>query len=71
MPIYMTRVQIADHLAGRITGGEWPPGGRLPKTKELADAYGVSVGTMRWVLDRLAAQGVVMSRQGVGWFVAD
>lgn len=72
MPIpQWTRITIARDLRARVSAGHWPAGGQLPPAQQLADEYGVSLGTMRWVLDQLQAQGVLVSRQGVGWFVAD
>lgn len=75
MDFPLTRTQIVERIRARVVSGEWPRDDdgrrRLPPAQELADEYEVSLTTMRWVLDRLQVQGVLVSRQGVGWFVAE
>ncbi len=56
-------------LRRRIRRGEYPPGSRLPSESELAESFGVSRATVRTALAKLAAQGVVMRRQGDGTYV--
>ena len=66
-PLYM---QIKALLVASLDDGEWPPGEALPSEIALAQRYRVSQGTVRKALDSLAAQGIVVRRQGKGTFVA-
>jgi DNA-binding transcriptional regulator YhcF (GntR family) len=45
-------------------------GAQLPALREIADATGVNVNTIRAVFQRLAREGLVVTRQGAGTFVA-
>ena len=56
-------------LRERLAPGRARPGDRLPPEKELADALGVSRGTLRLALERLEANGEIIRRQGSGTFV--
>jgi|SRR5881394_34714 len=51
---------------GRLTSGE-----RLPSFRQLADWAGVNVNTVRAVYAGLEGEGLVVSRQGQGTFVAE
>ncbi len=57
-------------LLRAIESGEVPPGAALPSEGELAQAMGVSIGTLRRAVDELAAEHIVVRRQGRGTFVA-
>lgn len=61
--------QLRDLMMARIDAGEWPPGTYLPPEIQLAQDYGVAVGTLRKALLDLAAEGVVQRRQGKGTVV--
>src|ERR687883_690398 len=56
-------------LRRSITGGEMPPGTKLPAHTVLAQQYGVAPLTMRMVLAQLEARGLVSLEQGRGTFV--
>ena len=58
-------------LAGRIRSGDLAPGARLPTEKDLCAEFGVSRPMVREAVARLKADGLVISRQGAGVFVAD
>lgn len=66
-------VPIADQvgvlLRGRIRDGTYPPGGRLPSETELCRDLGVSRATVRTVLAKLAAEGLILRKQGDGTYV--
>ncbi len=62
--------QIADDLRTRIADGEFPPGRLLPSEAELGSAYEASRVTIRKALEVLRSEGVVDSRQGIGWLIA-
>ncbi|MCA1194439.1 GntR family transcriptional regulator [Saccharopolyspora sp. 6V] len=61
--------QVADDLRSSIHSGELQPGVRLPKQSELADGYGVSLGTVKSALGVLREEGLIVSRQGEGSWV--
>ena len=58
-------------LEARIRSGDLSPGARLPTQKEIALAENVSRTVVREAVARLGAQGLTVSRQGSGVFVAD
>jgi DNA-binding transcriptional regulator YhcF (GntR family)/8-oxo-dGTP pyrophosphatase MutT (NUDIX family) len=62
-------VQIADDIRARIKGGEYPPGGRLPSTRDLADRYHVAYETIRQALNTLRDYGLVATQSTRGTFV--
>ncbi len=66
-PLYM---QIKDLLEQGLEAGEWRPGEPIPSEIELAGRFGVSQGTVRKAIDALAADNLVVRRQGKGTFVA-
>ena len=61
--------QVQQILADRIRSGEYPAGSQLPPETELADRFEVSRATIRGALSTLAANGMVVRRQGAGTFV--
>jgi GntR family transcriptional regulator len=66
-PLYR---QVKDVLVKRIAEGAWAEGGALPSEPDLAADLGVSHGTVRKALDELAAENLVVRRQGKGTYVA-
>jgi GntR family transcriptional regulator len=67
MPLYRA---VARALLGAIESGTFAPGDSLPSETELGAAFEVSIGTVRKAVDELAAEHVVVRRQGRGTFVA-
>jgi GntR family transcriptional regulator len=61
--------QVNHLLRQRLRAGEYPAGGRLPSESELAQELGVSRATVRSALATMAAEGLVIRRQGDGTFV--
>ncbi len=57
-------------LRQRIAGRRLAPGAKLPSIRGFADSLGVSKSTVVEAYDRLAAEGVVQSRRGSGFYVA-
>ena len=53
-----------------MADGHWATGDKLPPEKEIADAVGLSLGTVQKALSRLAADNVVVRRHGHGTFVS-
>ena len=67
-PLY---AQVKALIVQRLIAGQWRPGEMLPSEFQLADLFGVSQGTVRKALDELAAENVLLRRQGRGTFVAE
>jgi GntR family transcriptional regulator len=63
-------VQLAWALRARIRDGRLSSGHRLPGLRDLALALGVNANTVRSVYQRLEQDGVIVSQQGSGTFVA-
>jgi DNA-binding transcriptional regulator YhcF (GntR family) len=62
--------QLAWALRARIRDGTYKPEQRLPGLRELAQATGVNVNTVRAVYQRLENEGLIEGHQGTGTFVA-
>jgi GntR family transcriptional regulator len=62
--------QLASQIRTALRGGALGAGDRLPSVRELADAAGVNVNTVRAVYARLENEGLVRSEQGRGTFVS-
>jgi GntR family transcriptional regulator len=62
--------QIADRLRDQITRGTLAPEDRLPSEPDLVRQYDASRNTVRLALALLTNQGLVVTRQGLGTFVA-
>jgi GntR family transcriptional regulator len=67
MPLYRV---VKRSLLNAIEAGTCAPGQTLPSETELAGAMGVSIGTLRRAVDELAAEQILVRRQGRGTFVA-
>ena len=65
-PLYL---QVRGLLVASLEAGEWRPGEAIPSEGELAARFGVSQGTARKAIDALAADNLVVRRQGKGTFV--
>ena len=63
-------VQVAWRLRALIAAGKLAPGEQLPGVRELAGLAGVNANTARAIYGRLEAEGLLVSRQGLGTFVA-
>ncbi|KND56421.1 putative alkanesulfonate metabolism utilization regulator [Candidatus Burkholderia verschuerenii] len=66
-PLYR---QIKSLITQGLESGEWKPGEIIPSEVELAARYKVSQGTVRKAIDELAADNLLVRRQGKGTFVA-
>jgi DNA-binding GntR family transcriptional regulator len=62
-------VEVAEALRARVESGELAPGERLPKLRDLAVDYHVSVGTVVRALGMLKHGGILVTGQGRGSFV--
>jgi len=66
-PLYQ---QIKALILQSLQSGEWKPGEAIPSEIDLAARFRVSQGTVRKAIDELAADNLVVRRQGKGTFVA-
>ena len=66
-PLYQ---QIKILILQSLQAGEWKPGEPIPSEIDLAAHFRVSQGTVRKAIDELAAENLVIRRQGKGTFVA-
>jgi GntR family transcriptional regulator len=66
-PLYQ---QIKGLILQSLEAGEWKPGEAIPSEMDLAARFRVSQGTVRKAIDELAADNLVIRRQGKGTFVA-
>jgi len=66
-PLYQ---QIKVLMLQSLQSGEWKPSAAIPSEMELAVRFKVSQGTVRKAIDELAAENLLVRRQGKGTFVA-
>jgi len=66
-PLYQ---QIKGLILNSLRSGEWKPAEAIPSEMDLAVRYRVSQGTVRKAIDELAAENLLLRRQGKGTFVA-
>lgn|SRR5690606_32702070 len=67
-PMYL---QIMEQIRHRVALGDWPPGQELPSIRVMAAALNVSVITVKRAYLELEHEGVIVTRQGKGSFIAD
>jgi GntR family transcriptional regulator / MocR family aminotransferase len=70
-PTETLRLQVYRQLRGAIERGSFAPGARLPPSREHALSLGLARNTVLWALQRLQAEGYVVTRAGGGSFVVD
>src|SRR5712671_3621415 len=63
--------ELVERLTAEIVSGKLPPGARLPTEQEMIAATGVSRTVVREAVAALRAEGLVVTRQGAGAFVAE
>ncbi len=66
-PLYQ---QIKSLIMRELQAGVWKPGESIPSELDLAARFKVSQGTVRKAIDELAAENLLVRRQGKGTFVA-
>lgn len=70
-PSISRTAQLAERLGREIRTGKVLPGERLPTEQELIARFQVSRTVVREAMASLRAEGLIVSRQGAGVFVAD
>jgi GntR family transcriptional regulator len=66
-PLYR---QIKGLMLQALEAGEWRPGQLIPSEQELAARFNVSQGTVRKAVDEMAADNLLVRKQGKGTYVA-
>jgi|SRR5690554_3951227 len=66
-PMYL---QIMEQIKQLVAHGDWQQGEKVPSIRELAVATRVSVITVKRAYQELEREGVLVTQQGVGSFVA-
>ncbi len=66
-PLYR---QIKGLILQALESGEWRPGQVIPSEQELAARFSVSQGTVRKAIDEMAAENLLVRKQGKGTYVA-
>ena len=64
-------LQMADRLCDDILSGRYVSGDKVPSVRELAVTLGVNANTVVRTYDTLSAEGIILTRRGLGYFVAD
>lgn len=62
---------VRDYLSQMIASGRYPPGGRLPTERALAEQLSVPRGVVRNALAVLESEGLLVRRIGSGTFVSE
>ncbi|MEU0124418.1 GntR family transcriptional regulator [Streptomyces albidoflavus] len=63
--------QVADDLRRRIAADEFAETRQLPSYGELQKEYGITVTVARSAINKLKADGLVVSHQGKGVFLTE
>lgn len=61
--------QVTNALRASILTRKFQPGDQLPGLPQLAEHYGVSIGTVQKAIGLLRQDGLVVTRQGAGTYV--
>jgi GntR family transcriptional regulator len=68
LPLYH---QVEIDIRERVRSGAWRSGEQIPTEAELCALYGASRVTIREAIGRLAADGLLVRRRGLGTFVCE
>ena len=63
--------QLRGQIAGLVAAAELSPGSRLPSVRQLAGDLGLAPGTVARAYSELEAEGLLVTRQRGGTFVAE
>jgi len=63
--------QVTDQIKDAIAAGDVGPNDKLPSVRELAEALKVSAITVKRAYQDLEAEGYILTRAGLGSFVAE
>jgi GntR family transcriptional regulator len=62
--------QVTDQIKDAIASGDLEPNDRLPSVRELSEALNVSAITVKRAYQDLETEGFILTRAGMGSFVA-
>lgn len=62
--------QVYSALRADLEGGRWGPGERMPTERELSEAFGCSLITVRRALDELVRERRIVRQRGRGTFAS-
>jgi GntR family transcriptional regulator len=62
--------QVTDQIKDAIASGDLKPNDRLPSVRELCEALSISAITVKRAYQDLEADGYILTRAGLGSFVA-
>ena len=62
--------QVTDQIKDAIASGNLKPNDRLPSVRELSEALNVSAITVKRAYQDLETEGFILTRAGMGSFVA-
>ena len=60
---------LTEDLRRRIGQGDWKTGERMPSSRELAETYGVSLGTVSRAIAILKNEGLLSAASGSGIYL--
>ncbi len=63
--------QVTDQIKDAVASGDLRPNDRLPSVRELSEALNVSAITVKRAYADLETDGYILTRAGLGSFVAD
>ena len=63
--------QVTDQIKNAIAAGDLRPNDKLPSIRELAEALRISIITIKRAYLDLESEGYILTRAGLGSFVAD
>ena len=63
--------QICEQICVLISKGELKPGERLMSVREVAVSASVNPNTVQKSFEQLEQRGVIYSKRGSGWYVAE
>ncbi|WP_242217052.1 GntR family transcriptional regulator [Bacillus cereus group sp. BfR-BA-01380] len=67
IPIY---IQVMEYIKKEIATGHLSPGSKIPSVRELAGELQVNPNTIQRTFQELEREGIVVTRRGMGRYVA-
>jgi GntR family transcriptional regulator len=67
--VWPVQDQIASYLRDGILNGDFPPGEKLPSSRELTDRFGAAAQTIRNAINMLEKEELAYTRRGAGVYV--
>ncbi len=64
-------LQIADRICDLIMSGAYDEDHRIPSVREFAASIEVNANTVMRSYERLASQGLIYNKRGIGFFVSE